>query len=174
MRSVALHANCSSLLTAWLAKETECDNLSTGQSVFIGLFDIRKAYDTVWQDGLFYKLFKLGMTGKAWRILRRFYNGFVCQIKFSGQLSSLFEAGQGIHQGAPCSLFMFAAFHDELIRRIKEMCVGVKLCKEITTCPTFTDDMSIIALAKEGLQMMFDVAFKYSVQWHFEFSPTKC
>jgi hypothetical protein len=33
-------------------------------------FDLRKAYDTVWRDGLFYKLLKKGVDGKLWRVLR--------------------------------------------------------------------------------------------------------
>ena len=159
----AVKAKCSSLNTKWLTKETICHNVEQDKSVYVGLLDIKKAYDTVWQDGLFYKLYKLGMNAKAWRILRKFYKNFKCQIKISGGLSDEFEALQGIHQGAPCSLFMFAAFHNELIKCIKSLCVGAKLYKEIVSCPTFADDMTLIALAKEGLQMLFDAAYKYSL-----------
>jgi len=170
----ATQLNCSSLNTAWLTKETICYNLENGKTVYVGLLDIKKAYDTVWQEGLFFKLYKLGMNGKSWRILRHFYKEFMCQIKLCGGVSAEFEALQGIHQGVPSSLFMFATFHNELIKRIRKLCVGAKLCKEITSCPTFADDMTVIALAKEGLQMMFNEAYAYSLVWRFEFSPTKC
>ena len=83
-------AKCSSLHTAWLTKETICCNVEQGKSVYVGLLDIKKAYDTVWQDGLFYKLYKLGLNGKAWRLLRKFYQQFKCQIKLCGGLSVLF------------------------------------------------------------------------------------
>ena len=170
----ALIEKCSSLHTAWMVKETVCCNREEGKSVYVGLLDIKKAYDTVWQDGLFYKLYKAGINGKTWRILRQLYKGFKCKVRVAGILSEEFEALQGIHQGAPCSYFKHALYGNDLIMYIKESIVGAKMCKQVTSCPSFADDIAVIALSKEGLQMLIDIAYRYSRKWRFQFSPTKC
>ena len=36
--------------------------------------DIRKAYDTVFRDGLWYRLLEAGLRGKLWRVLRNLYS----------------------------------------------------------------------------------------------------
>ena len=170
----ALQDNCSSLHTAWLTKETISYNVENGKPVYVGLLDIEKAYDTVWQEGLFYKLFSVGINGRTWRILRKFYNGFKCQVKVDGMLSEEIETYQGIHQGAPCSLFLHGLFSNEFLKSLKKSVVGAKLCKKSTCCPAFADDVTMITLSKEGLQILFNIAFEYSCKWRFKYSPKKC
>ena len=35
---------------------------------FVAYFDVAKAFDSVWIDGLFYQLRKKGVCGKIWRL----------------------------------------------------------------------------------------------------------
>ena len=170
----ALLEKCSSLHTAWLTKETICYNQENNKSVYVGLLDIEKAYDTVWQNGLFYKLYNAGINGRTWRILRKFYNGFKCQIRVAGTLSEEIETHQGIHQGAPCSLFLHALFSNDFIKNIRKSIVGARFCKETTCCPAFADDVTLITLSKEGLQILFSIVYDYSCKWHFSYSAQKC
>ena len=36
--------------------------------------DVQKAYDTVWRDGLWVKMWDMGVRGKLWRVIRRMYD----------------------------------------------------------------------------------------------------
>ena len=164
---------CSSLHTAWLLKEVISCHLEKGNSVYVGLLDIKKAYDTIWQDGMFYKLYKYGINGKTWRLIRNFYKNFKCQIHF-GSLSELFEALQGIHQGAPCSTLLFVLFENELLQLLKRLQESIKMCNVNVACPAFADDVSLVATSKDHMQSMFNIAYSYSCKWRFEFSPQKC
>ena len=67
--------------TAFLLKETVSHALETNRNVFVTYFDVSKAFDTVWTDGLFYKLYEMGVKGRAWRLLYRAYNGFQCSVR---------------------------------------------------------------------------------------------
>ena len=57
--------------TAFLLQETVSSASETNGNVFVAFFDVSKAFDTVWIDGLFYKLHECGIVGKVWRILYR-------------------------------------------------------------------------------------------------------
>jgi hypothetical protein len=41
----------------------------TGRTVYAAFMDIKKAYPSVWRDGLWWKLWKMGVRGKMWRVL---------------------------------------------------------------------------------------------------------
>jgi hypothetical protein len=42
----------------------------------IAFLDLSKAFDRVWREGLFYLLWKNGVQGKIWRLLKEIYVGF--------------------------------------------------------------------------------------------------
>ena len=69
---------CSSLDTSWVVRETISHYRERNAEVYVGLMDVAKAFDSVWHNGLFYKLYNAGMDGKLWRILRELYKNFQC------------------------------------------------------------------------------------------------
>ena len=165
---------CSSLHTAWLVKETICAHVENSGNVYIGLLDTKKAFDTVWQDGLFFKLYRLGLRGKVWRILRLMYKGFVCKIKLCGKISSEFIVSQGIHQGAPLSMGNYCMYNNELLCELQQCILGINVHGDKISCVAYADDVAVMAPCENDLQLLFDVAYKYSLKWRFEFNPSKC
>ena len=114
----AAQSKCSSMHVAWLVKECISKHLDAGQTVYTCLLDTKKAYDSVWQNGLFYALFSYGINGKSWRVLREFYCNFKCYVRVGNVLYSDLTALQGIHQGAPCSMLMFEIFTSNLLDQL--------------------------------------------------------
>jgi hypothetical protein len=53
------------------------------------LLDLRKAYDTVWRDGLFYTS-RRGVDGKLWRVLRDMFAKTSSRVRVNDQLSDAF------------------------------------------------------------------------------------
>ena len=63
----------SCIHTAMLLQETVATSLETNRKCLVAYFDVAKAFNTVWIEGLFFQLFELGIHGKTWRILYNFY-----------------------------------------------------------------------------------------------------
>ena len=52
------------------------------------VLDVHKAFDTVWIDELFCKLFtELGINGRFWLVLKDLYTDVNAEVLFSGHLS---------------------------------------------------------------------------------------
>src|SRR5690348_8320710 len=52
-----------------------------GLATFCAFLDIRKAYDTLYRDGLWKRLLDIGLRGRLWRVLRN-----ICQVVESSVL----------------------------------------------------------------------------------------
>jgi hypothetical protein len=128
----AAQPHCSCLHTSLLLQETVSHNLEKGSVVYVAMLDIQKAFDTVWIEGLLFKLFQKGMDSKLWRLLQKAYDGFECKVQINGELSEGFEASCGVHQGAPWSMYLFEKQFNELLFILKSNGVAAKIQNIIT------------------------------------------
>ena len=80
--------------------ETINHMLERGSKLFSSFLDARNAFDTVYIDGLMYKLFSdLGLNGKLWLAIKDLYTDVKAQVLYSGALSREFEIARGTGQG---------------------------------------------------------------------------
>ena len=87
--------------------ETINHMLERGSKVFGRFLDVRKAFDTVWIDGLLYKLFsEFGVKGRMWLAIKTLYTGVKAPVLYSGSLSRKFVVSQGTGQGRILAPFM--------------------------------------------------------------------
>ena len=62
--------------------------------------DVRKAFDTVWIDSLFYKLKnELGIEPKIWLVIKELFSNLKGQVIFNGNIRSSFSTSQGSGKG---------------------------------------------------------------------------
>ena len=70
--------------------------LEDGSKVLSCYLDVRKAFDTVWIDGLLFKLFSDSrINGRLWLALKDLYTDIKARVLFSGPLSRKFNISQG-------------------------------------------------------------------------------
>ena len=85
--------------------------LERGSKVFSCFLDVRKAFDTVWIDGLLYKLFlELGIKGRMWLAIRDLYTSVKAQVFYEGSLSGKVDVSQGTGQGRILAPFMYKVY----------------------------------------------------------------
>ena len=68
--------------------------LNSGSKVYMCLYDLQKAFDSVEYAVLMDKLFEVGVNGKMWRLLRNWYEGGSCCVKIDGRLSATYSVGR--------------------------------------------------------------------------------
>ena len=164
---------CSCLHTSMLFQEAVSWNRVKGATVYVTFIDIRKAFDTVWVNGLLYKLYKTGISNKVWRLIRECYQEYQCAAFVAGQPGDWFCTTRGVHQGAPLSMLLYQMYLNDLLCELKRSEYGVLVNYIDVTCPSFADDCCIIALHKKGLNHLLDIAYRHSAKWRYEFNMEK-
>ena len=58
--------------------------LREDKKTYAFFLDIQKAYDTVWHDGLWYKLWDMGVKGRMWRVIKKMYTSSRSAVLLEG------------------------------------------------------------------------------------------
>ena len=165
--------HCSSLNMSLMLQEGIAGLRHGGNTVYVCLLDARKAFDTVWHKGLFYKLARTGCNIHLWRILYNFYQGFNCTVQVAGGRSPWFTARQGVHQGGPFSMKLYTVFNSDLLEELVCSGHGARLTGTNIACPSYADDIALVALHKPSLQALMDISVDHSSRWRYNFNPIK-
>ena len=78
------------------------------ETVLAVFFDIVKAYDTVWKQGLLIKLKQLGIRGRVYCWVKDFLSERKIAVRIHGALSTQYEVENGIPQGSIISPLLFS------------------------------------------------------------------
>ena len=103
----ACKTGISCIHTAITLQEAIATSLEARDKCFVAFYDVSKAFDSVWIDGLFRQVYDSGITGKTWRLLYRSYIDFQCCAKIQGHFSKWYTL---IYQGGYMSLLKYTVF----------------------------------------------------------------
>ena len=148
--------------------------LERGNKVFACFLDVRKAFDTVWIDGLPYKIFsELGIKGRMWLAIKDLYTDVKAQVLYEGVLSRKFSVSQGTGQGRIFAPFMYKVYINSLLCELSDHCFSISIYGLRLSSPSFADDISLLALHPSFLQTFMNICFEYGVRWRYEFNNSK-
>lgn len=161
----AYQKNISCLHLSFTLQECIAFHIERGSKVYMCLLDLRKAFDVVWHDGLFYKVFILGINGKFWRFIRNCYKNMTSRVMSDGVSSDVFNVKQSVRQGGVLSPWLYLIFIDGLIKELREAGLGAFI--GAIYCGVFlqADDIALLALTPKELQLMIDTCVKYFKMW---------
>ena len=90
-----------------------------GIDLYVAFIDYAKAFDTIWRDGLWYKLVKEGIGGKFLNILKSMYEKSKSCVFINGERSQFFSSFAGVRQGEILSPLLFAFYINDLEEFLK-------------------------------------------------------
>ena len=135
-------------------------------TLYVGFFDLSKAFDRVSRYLLLKSLVKMGIGSVILEALKCMYYSTRCVVKGFGKLSKVFNTYTGIKQGASSSVILFIAFMDDIIDILKEKCVQEPLLNDLhcllhaltlsTSRELFITKCNILIAAFEKKKMSFN------------------
>ena len=65
--------------------------LREGNKTYAFFLDVQNAYDTVWRNGLWVKMWEFGVRGKMWRVIKEMYSVSRSAVLLDGECSEVFD-----------------------------------------------------------------------------------
>ena len=138
-----------------------------GSRLYVCFLDVKKAFDCVWHDGLFYKLYNIGIDKAIFKVPQNLYKGMTSCVKFHGCKSDWFPILQGTRQGGVISPFLFLVYFNDLLYELERSGLGICIYNLALSSPTVADDMLVASFSKAGLDGLMRICFIYACIWRF-------
>ncbi|MEO0790898.1 MAG: reverse transcriptase family protein, partial [Bacteroidota bacterium] len=151
-----------------LSREVQHAIASQNQTIAV-FFDIEKAYDTTWRDGILEQLASWGIGGHMFAFLGNFLSNRLLKVRVGSEFSSAHGQEEGVPQGSVVSVTLFCVAMNRLLETVP---VGVQ-------SSAYADDFSLYCSASTALeagrrvQNAINRASATARSRGFKFSPLK-
>ena len=154
--------------------ELACEGRERKSALYMAFLDVTKAYDKTWQDGLWYRMRKIGVPAKALRLWRHSYAHMQRRVIVNDALTGAFHCASGVAQGAPDSPTLYDIFVDELAADLHCAGFGVHSpCGTRVPLLMYADDVVLLSGSPQQLQRMLDAVSRFAQKWRFTYNISK-
>ena len=115
--------------------------LTSGDSPYLCLYDLEKAFDSIEYNVLLHHLYASGINGKAWRLIKSWYTNPTCAVRFSGSVSTPFVITRGVKQGAVLSPILFNLVMDRVLSEMSNETSSLSVSNVNVGCSAHADDI---------------------------------
>ena len=151
-----------SIPAIYTLKESINFYLERDSTIYTAFLDNEKAFDRIWQNGLLYKLWNIGISGKIWRIIYDWYKTATANVQYKSLNSKIFNIEQGVGQGRVMSAWLFSLFINDLIYHLIDTQSGLLIEHLHIPCILLADDTTLLSSTKNGLQRLLNVVYNYA------------
>ena len=157
----------------FLLREVLASRKERGISTYVTYIDVRKAYDTVWREDAYVRIYDSGIQGKLWRQLQAMHTGLSRRVMHPLGYTDWFAVERGVAQGAVESPWIYANFIDGLARALRAAGLGVMVAGRRVPILLYADDMVMLASSQPELARMNAVASEFARKHRFQFNGEK-
>ena len=146
-----------------------------GDTMYMCLYDLQKAFDTVQYPVLLKRVFDAGINGKAWRLIRSWYNSPKSMVKVGGRLSSSpFSLERGVLQGSILSPMLFLLVMDPLLRELESNSLGPYVSGLYSGAFAHADDIRTISSSLSTLNRQISFVQQFAIDNALALNASKC
>ena len=140
---------------------------TTKGKLYTCLVDFKKAFDSIWHDGLLYKLLKCNIGGKFYDLINSIYSNTKCSIKCGNQRTEYFNYCKGVRQGCILSPMLFNLYLNEIPSLLDNNDTdGILLPNgSRLNCLLYADDLVLISNSTKGLQNALTILSQFCEDW---------
>ena len=115
------------------------NRLSKNMSTYAAFIDLRKAFDCVNREFLYYKLGKCGIVGKLYFAIKSLYKQTESCVQLNDIYTDWFNIESGVRQGDSLSPTLFALYVNDLAKGLNKLNLGIdingrNLCVYVALC----------------------------------------
>ena len=142
--------------------------------LFCAFIDLKRAFDSVYLNGLWFKLHKIGINAKMLRIIKDMFNKVKSCVRGCNSYSDFFDCAVGLKQGEVMSPLLFSLFIEDLELFLQnDQCCGLSIDDITFILMLFADDMVILGKDRDDLQKSLDRLEYYCNKWGLEVNTEK-
>lgn len=141
--------------------------LNDGKYTTMVSLDLRAAFDTVWHDGLIYKLGTLGFPVYLSRMIQSFLADRTFAVKLDGVISDVMDMLSGTPQGSVCSPILFNIYVYDL--PVSEDVGTIQYADDTTLLNTDSDAVR----AQNGMNLHLEGVARYFDRWKLQLNERK-
>ncbi len=135
-------------------------------NIFAYFIDFKKAFDSIWHEGLYLKLIDSGIGGKLYDLIKSMYTASQCVVKIGNQRTEFFPHGRGVRQGCSLSPTLFNIYINQLANILEHAPIqGLTLHDTEIKCLLYADDLVLLSLTEEGLQDSLNLLEDFCQSW---------
>ncbi len=140
--------------------------------LFVCSLDAEKCFDSIWYEGLFFKLWNKIPT-HHWFLLYNWYKKLNAVVRWNGLYSARIDVQRGTRQGSKLSPALFKIFFNDMLEMVTNAKRGIAISDAHFNSFAFADDVTLFSTKVTGLQSLIDICVKYSIDWRFNFNTLK-
>ena len=148
--------------------------LQNKKYIFACFIDFQKAFDSVWHQGLLFKLRQIGISGNFYKVIKNIYHNSTSTVKTKNGMTKCFPVRRGIRQGDGLSPLLFNIFVNDIKSHIES---GKNdppmLLKNRLSCLLYADDLVLLSETNSGSQNAINNLQEYCKQWKLHINITK-
>ena len=134
--------------------------------IYACFIDFQKAFDSIWHEGLLYKILESGVGGKIYDIIKSMYAGNKCSIRIGNKRTHSFTQSRGVKQGCNLSPTLFNIYINELATKLQQSSApGVILDDEEIKLLLYADDLVLLSPSLQGLQESLNLLEQLCQTW---------
>ena len=145
--------DCIFILTCIIEKVAKREK----RKLYCSFVDFKKAFDLVYQNGIWQKLLNYGASTKIVKMLRAIYQRIQSCVRNNGHLSDFFDSYLGVKQGEALSPLLFILFINDMYENLVIQDDHAFTLNDLKIfILLFADDTVLISYTPHGLQNLID------------------